>query len=108
MRLGEKRGFDFECEGRILAHSVFSPRPLFFTGAQAKSAAFYFRRGVTGHAKPLIIAAAPMEIVIAGTAIGGRLLVWFACECGGANERQYRKFAPEQRKWKENGSVLTK
>ena len=46
------------------------------------------RRGVTGHAKPLIIAAAPMEFVKAGMAIEQRLLGYFACNNGGANEHQ--------------------
>ena len=108
MRLGEKRGFDFECEGRILAHSVFSLRTPLFTGAQANSASVYLRRGVSRHAKPLIIAAAPMEIVIDFRAIVQRLLGYFACGCGGAIEHQYRKSAPAQRQRKENGSVLAK
>ena len=47
-----------------------------------------------------------MVVVIAGTAIDWRLHSRFACGCGGANEHQYRKSAPEQRQRKENGSVL--
>ena len=108
MRLGEKRGFDFECEGRILAHSVFSLRTPLFTGAQANSASVYLRRGVSRHAKPLIIAAAPMEIVIDFRAIVQRLLGYFACGCGGAIEHQYRKSAPAQRQRKEKDCVLPK
>ena len=93
-RLGRKRGFDFECEGRILAHSVFPLRTPRFTGAQGTGAAFYFRRGVSRHAKPLIIAAAPMELVKVCWAIGGRLRCMLAYGCGGANERISRKSTP--------------
>ena len=73
MRLGGKRGFDFECKGCILAHSVFHPRPLFFTRVQGNSASVYFRREVKRHAKPLIIAAAPMELVVVGSVPKWRL-----------------------------------
>ena len=66
------------------------------------------RRGVTGHAKPMFIAAAPMELIMAGSAPDRRLLGYFACNSGGANEHQYRKSAPAQRQRKENGSVLAK
>ena len=58
--------------------------------------------------KPLFIAAAPMELVIVGSAIDGLLLGYFACGCGGANERISCKSAPEQRQRKEKNSVLTK
>ena len=108
MRLGEKRGFDFECEGRILAHSVFSLRTPLFTGAQANSASVYLRRGVSRHAKPLIIAAAPMAVVIDFRAVGWHLRCIFACGCGGAIEHQYRKSAPVQRQRKVEDCVLPK
>ena len=87
-------------EGRILRSSVFPLRIPFFTGAQARSASVYFRRGVSRHTKPLFIAAAPLEFVIAGTAIGQRLPFKFTCCYGGANERKPHKFAPEQRQRK--------
>ena len=73
-------------EGRVLRSSVFSLRTPRFTGAQARSAAFYFRRGVTGHTKPLFTAAAPIERVKVSTAIAGRLPCWFACGCCGATQ----------------------
>ena len=81
-------------EGRVLRSSVFSLRTPRFTGAQARSAAFYFRRGVTGHMKPLLAAAAPMAVVINFRAIDKRLRWMFACGCGAllsafsANSRQ--------------------
>ena len=80
--LGGKRGFDFECEGRILAHSVFSPRPLFLRERSQVVQPPTDRRGVTGHAKPLIIAAAPMAFVKVCRADGQRLLLKLACGCG--------------------------
>ena len=66
------------------------------------------RRGVSRHRKPLIIAAAPMEVVIDCLAIEKRLPCKFACGCGSTIERQYRKLAPEQRQRKEKNCVLTK
>ena len=66
------------------------------------------RRVVNRHAKPLFIAAAPMELVIAGSAIEWRLHSRFACCRGGATERKTHKFAPAQRQRKEKDSVLTK
>ena len=38
------------------------------------SSCVYYRRGVSRHAKPLIIAAALMELVITGSAIEKRLI----------------------------------
>ena len=66
------------------------------------------RRGVSRHMKPLIPAAAPMVLVIAGSAIGRRLHSKFACCCGSAIERISHKSPPAQRQRKENGSVLAK
>ena len=71
--LGEKRGFDFECKGRILAHSVFPLRTRFLRGRNQVVRRSIDRRVVSRHAKPLFPAAAPMVVVIAGSAIGGRL-----------------------------------
>ena len=95
-------------EGRVLRSSVFPLRIPFFTGAQARSASVYFRRGVSRHTKPLIIADAPMAFVKVCRADEKCLPCWFACGCGGANERKPHKFAPEQRQRKEDGRVLTK
>ena len=63
---------------------------------------------VSRHAKPLIIAVAPMVVVIDFRAIGQRLLCRLACGCSSANERKTYKSAPEQLQRKENGGVLTK
>ena len=87
-------------EGRVLRSSVFPLRTPFLRGSNERVQRSIDRHGVTGHAKPLIIAAAPMVVVIAGTAIDWHLHSRFACGCGGANEHQYRKSAPEQRQRK--------
>ena len=108
MRLGRKRGFDFERKERVLAHSVFPPRPPFLRERNQEVRRSIDRRVVSRHAKPLIIAAAPMELVIVGTAIGKRLHWWLACGCGNANERKPHKSAPVQRQRKEKNCVLTK
>ena len=55
--LGRKRGFDFECKGRILAHGVFPLRTRFLRGRNQMVRRSIDRRGVSRHAKPLIIAA---------------------------------------------------
>ena len=66
------------------------------------------RRGVSRHAQPLIIAAAPMERVIDFRATERRLHCTFACCCVGAIERISRKSAPAQRQRKEKYCVLAK
>ena len=49
-----------------------------------------------------------MAVVIDFRAVDRRLLCWFACCYGGANEHLYHKSAPDQRQRKENDSVLPK
>ena len=127
-RLGRKRGFDVERKGRVLAHSVFplrTPRRERFCGnaetadaarlqrgtspplrnpqpceADERVCASIDRRGVTGYTKPLVIANAPMEVVVDFRAVGWRLPCWFACGCGSANECKPCKSAPVQRQRK--------
>ena len=106
--LREKTQSAPNAEGRVLRSSVFPLRTPISTGAQVNSAEFYFRRGVSRHAVPLFIAAAPMELVVVSRANGQRLRYNFACGCYGATERKPHKSAPAQRQRKENGSVLTK
>ena len=93
---------------RAFRENQFSRRPFPPCGADEEIPVSTDRRGVTGHTKPLIIAAAPMEIVIACSAINWRLLVYFACCCGSAIGHLYRKSAPDQRQRKEGDCVLTK
>ena len=87
-------------EGRVLRSSVFPLRIPFFTGAQARSASVYFRRGVSRHTKPLFIAIAPMAVVIDFRAVGWRLRCMFACGCGSTTERKPYKSTPDQRQRK--------
>ena len=107
-RLGRKRGFDYERKGRVLAHSVFPLRTPFLRESNQEVQRSIDRRGVSRHAKPLIPAAAPMELVTACRAIGRRLHCKFACCCVSAAERISHKSPPEQRQRKEKYCVLVK
>ena len=74
-----------------------NPQPC---GADERVCASIDRRGVTGYTKPLVIANAPMEVVVDFRAVGWRLPSWFACGCGSANECKPCKSAPVQRQRK--------
>ena len=121
---GENTDSTSGTEGRALAHSIFplkTPRRERFCGnAETADAArlpgkpvfpetlsalrggrrnfcVYFRRGVSRYAKPLIIADAPLAVVIDFWANHRRLRCWFACGCDSSTERISCRSAPDQR-----------